>query len=110
MRSKNFFGLLLAATLPAASALADEASDKAREDMQRSLNQEVMASKFNPGDAHKAKAYAEEAKRNNVTPVAQPPSYWVPGWSCYNLTTYRYYNYGDYQSCIYYHHYYGRYW
>jgi hypothetical protein len=34
----------------------------------------------------------------------------VPGWTCTNLTTYAYYNYGDYQNCVYYHYYYHRYW
>ena len=92
-----------------AIALADD-DDKAREEMQRKLNNEVMASPFNAGDVKKAQAYAEEAKKQNVAPVEQPPNYWVPGWTCANMTLYPYYQYGAYRNCVYYHYYYGRYW
>lgn len=80
------------------------------EEMQRKLNEEVMASPFNPGDIKKAEAYAEEAKKNGMQPVAVAPSYWQPGWTCGQVAGYRYYNYYDYRNCIYYHRYYGRYW
>ena len=104
--------LTLAAVLSAASGLACAAddADKAREEMQKSLNAQVMNSPFNAGDMKKAEAWAEEAKKKGVTPVPKPPAYWQPGWSCANLTTYAYYNYGDYRNCVYYHHYYRRYW
>lgn len=96
---------LLCALLPAAAFAETE-----REAMQRKLNESVMAAPFDPGDISKAEAYAEQAKKSNIPPVAQPPAYWAPGWTCSNLTSYAYYNYGDYRNCIYYHHYYGRYW
>ena len=99
----------IAAVVPMAAFSADNA-DKSQEEMQRALNERVMATPFNPGDIKKAQGWAEEAKKQGVIPVAQPPSYWVPGWSCANLTTYTGYLYGDYRNCIYYHHYYGRYW
>lgn len=91
-------------------ARADAAADQAREDAQRALNATVMAAPFNPGDIRKAEAYAQQAKKEGVVPVPQPPAYWVPGWTCANLTGYAGYVYGDYRNCIYYHHYYGRYW
>jgi hypothetical protein len=94
----------------AGTANADDTKDQAQAEMQRALNQQVMAAPFNAGDVKKARAYAEESKKQGVVPVVQAPAYWVPGWSCANLTVYRYYNYGDYQNCVYYHHYYGRYW
>ncbi len=98
-------GVLLGTLMPGAALAQDD-----REAMQRKLNEAVMAAPFDPGDVNKAEAYAEQAKKQNVQPVAQPPTYWAPGWTCANLTTYAYYNYGDYRNCIYYHHYYGRYW
>jgi hypothetical protein len=103
------FTMLVALVGALQLALAQDGSDS-REDMQRALNKEVMAAPFNPGDIKRAQAYAEEAKKLNVQPVAQPPSYWVPGWTCANMISYSGYFYGDYQSCVYYHHYYGRYW
>lgn len=94
--------MLLCQGMPAGAESAAEA-------MQRQLNAEVLSSPFNPGDVKKAEAYADEALKNKVQPVAAP-SYWQPGWSCSNLTYYRYYSYYDYRNCIYYHRYYGRYW
>lgn len=85
-------------------------ADEAREVMQSQLNQEVMATPFSSGDVKKATDYAEEAKKQKVVPVAQAPAYWVPGWTCANLTGYAYYNYTTYRDCVYFHHYYGRYW
>ncbi len=94
------------------AAVADEGSptDKARDDLQRALNQQVMATPFNPGDIKKAQGYAEQAKKEGVLPVQQAPAYWQPGWTCGSLIAYQYYHYGDYRNCIYYNHYYGRYW
>jgi hypothetical protein len=100
----------LAAVFGCAAAIAADDAEKAREEMQRQLNQQVMSAPFNAGDIKKAESYAEEAKKQGVVPVPQPPRYWAPGWTCANLTGYAYYNYGDYRNCIYYHHYYGRYW
>ena len=110
MRSPNALLGILASAVAISTALADEATDRAREEMQKKLNEEVMATPFNPGDIKKAQAYAEEARKQNVAPVMRPPAYWVPGWTCGSLVTYRYYSYGDYRACIYHHHYYGRYW
>jgi hypothetical protein len=84
--------------------------DNAREEMQRKLNEQVINTPFNPGDIKKAEVYAETAKKEGVVPVARPPAYWLPGWTCGNLIAYQYYYYGDYRNCIYYHYYYGRYW
>lgn len=93
------------------AALAGD-DDAAREEMQRKLNAEVMATPFNPGDIKKAEAWAEDAKKQGVAPQPQPPSYWQPGWTCASLIGYRayYYSYSDYRNCVYYHRYYGRYW
>ncbi|MBT9487107.1 MAG: hypothetical protein IV093_06310 [Rubrivivax sp.] len=99
------WGVLLGLPL---AAHAQEPS--AREQMQHKLNQEVMAAPFNPGDIQKAQREAEAAKRQNLPPVMQPPAYWLPGWTCANLTTYRYYVYSAYRDCVYHHHYHGRYW
>jgi hypothetical protein len=99
----------IAALLCLASATAT-AEDPAAEEMQRRLNEEVMASHFNAGDIKKAEAYAEDALKKGIPPVTAAPSYWQPGWTCDYLGSYRYYNYYDYRNCVYYHHYYGRYW
>jgi hypothetical protein len=88
----------------------DDSSDAEREAAQRALNQQVLSRPFDAGDVDKARVYSEEAKKSNVAPVAQPPAYWVPGWTCANLTAYAYYNYMDYRNCVYYNYYYGRYW
>ena len=98
------------AALFAMNAMAAGSDDKAREAMQRQLNNQVMSAPFNAGDIDKAEEYAAGAKKQNIQPVARPPAYWAPGWTCANLTTYAYYNYGDYRNCVYYHHYYGSYW
>ena len=88
----------------------DGHDSKAQADLQKQLNQQVMSSPFNAGDIKKAEAYAEEAKKANVQLVPRPPAYWGPGWTCANLTSYRYYYYNDYRNCVYYHRYYGHYW
>lgn len=92
------------------TALPATATDAAREAMQRSLNERTMAIPFNPGDAARAQAWAEQARRVNVVPVSKPPTYWSPGWTCGHLTTYPAYNFNDYRSCIYYRQYHGHYW
>jgi hypothetical protein len=103
----SIVGVVLMGFLQVAHA-AD--NDAAREEMQRKLNAETMATPFNPGDIKKATAYAEEAKRQNVVPVSQAPSYWMQGWTCASMSGYAYYNYTAYRDCVYYHHYHGRYW
>lgn len=108
MGNKHTF-LGIASLAWAAAACADEA-DKARQEMQHALNQQVMAAPFNPGDVKRAQGYAEQAKKQGVVPAQQAPAYWQPGWTCGNLIAYPYYNYGDYRNCVYYNHYYGRYW
>jgi len=106
--SPRSLSLLLLSACGVAFAADDQ--DKAREEMQRQLNQQVMSAPFNPGDVKKAEAYSEQAKRQGVVPIAAPPTYWAPGWTCANLAGYAYYNYMDYRNCVYYHYYYGRYW
>jgi hypothetical protein len=101
---------LLALLCAAAPALAADPPAPSKEEMQRQLNQQVLNSPFNAGDIDKAQAYAEDAYRRRILPPPHPPAYWVPGWTCNNLTTYSYYSYGDYQNCVYYHYYYHRYW
>ncbi len=99
------------ALFAAIAALATNAhADKARDDMQKQLNERVMAAPFDAGDINKAEEYAAGAMAKKVQPVARPPAYWAPGWTCANLTTYAYYNYVDYRNCVYYHRYYGYYW
>jgi len=90
--------------VPAADA------DAAREEVQKALNAQVMSTPFNAGDIKKAEAYAVEAKRKNLQPVAQPPAYWLPGWTCASIASHAYYSYVAYRDCVYYHHYHGRYW
>jgi hypothetical protein len=106
----RFTKLMMGVLVVAPALVAANEPDAAKEEMQRALNSEVMSTPFNPGDAKKAQLYAEESKRRNVLPVAHPPSYWLPGWTCTTLTAYRYYSYAAYRDCVYYHHYYGRYW
>ncbi len=107
----SFLKLPLACVLSAIAMAASAAdTDQAREEMQKALNAQTMATPFNAGDIKKAEAYSEEAKKQGVVPPAQPPSYWGNGWTCNNLISYQYYYYNDYRNCIYYHHYYGRYW
>jgi hypothetical protein len=107
MRSATLtIGILLVSTT---TTRADEAQT-ARDEMQRALNKETMATPFNAGDIKKASVYAVEAKAQNVQPVLQPPSYWIPGWTCASMTASPYYTYLGYRNCIYYHHYHGRYW
>lgn len=106
---------VMAAWVGTAALAADEGgpgvkTDPARDDLQRALNQQVMATPFNPGDIKKAQGYAEQAKKEGVLPVQQAPAYWQPGWTCGSLIAYQYYHYGDYRNCIYFNHYYGRYW
>lgn len=103
MRASVLVLVLCALSLPAGAESEMEA-------MQKRLNAEALASPFNAGDIKKADAYAEDALKKKVEPVAIAPSYWQPGWSCGHLTSYRYYNYYDYRNCVYYHRYYGRYW
>jgi hypothetical protein len=107
MRVQSIVGIAILGFMQITSA-AD--ADAAREEMQRKLNSETMATPFNAGDIKKATAYAQEAKAQNIVPVAQAPSYWMPGWTCASMSSYRYYNYTAYRDCVYYHHYYGRYW
>lgn len=106
-RSCLYFFTTALTILFSTAILADE---DARAAMQRALNAEVLAAPFDPGDVDKAKAYAEKAIKKDTKPVATPPSYWQPGWTCGHLTRYHYYRYSQYRDCIYYHRYYGRYW
>jgi hypothetical protein len=92
------------------NARANDDADKAREEMQRRLNEQVMSTPFNPGDVKRAEAFAEQAKRKGIPPIPSPPSYWQPGWTCANVAGYAYYNYMDYRNCIYFNRYHGYYW
>jgi len=107
MTKRMVFAGLLALS---GTVLAQQSTDQTKEEMQRALNQQVMNSPFNAGDVKKAEAYADDALKKGIEPVPTPPQYWQPGWTCGNLTGYAYYNYYDYQNCIYYHRYYHRYW
>lgn len=102
--------IVLACLAAACGAAGAQTPDQTREEMQKQLNQQVMNSPFNAGDVKKAENYAEDALRKGIQPVGTPPQYWQPGWTCANLTGYAYYNYADYQNCVYYHRYYHRYW
>lgn len=98
---------ILFSFLCTAPALADDATRRA---MQEQLNAEVMSRPFNAGDVQKAEQYAADALKRNIKPVSTPPPYWQKGWTCANLTGYRYYNYSHYRNCVYYNRYYGSYW
>ena len=102
--------VLAAVAAGSGRAIGADDEDTVRAEMQRALNNEVAASSFNAGDIKKAEAYSEQAKKQNIPPVMQPPAYWTPGWTCGSLMGYRYYVYNDYRNCVYYHHHYGRYW
>jgi hypothetical protein len=115
MKIRAKMGAVLVACLafalgPMRAGAADKDADAAREEMQKALNKEVMASPFNAGDINKATAYALDAKKQGLVPVPQGPTYWQPGWTCANMTVSPYYSYSSYRNCVYYHHYYGRYW
>lgn len=101
--SLSFFFL---ASLLAASVFADSEEDEMAA-MQRQLNSEVMAQGFDPGDQAKLDAYMADALKKDIKPVANPPSYWRPGYTCNNIYSY---GYRAWRNCRYYHRYYGRYW
>lgn len=105
----NFSLTALTAALVLSAVFPVHAANTAAE-MQRQLNKEVMSSPFDPGDVAKAEAWAKDAQKKDLQPVKVAPNYWRPGWTCANLTSYRYYRYRDYRNCIYYRRYYGRYW
>jgi hypothetical protein len=97
------------ALVAATPARADDAGIQ-RDAMQQALNRQVMSAPFSPGDVARAQAYADAALRGHVAPVANPPAYWQPGWTCGDLTRYPSYSYGDYRDCVYYDRYYGHPW
>jgi len=103
---KPLFSVLLLITAFASATAAPQT----REELQKSLNEQVFSAPFDPGDVEKAEAYSEESKKKGVSPVGSPPAYWLPGWTCASVAGYAYYNYYDYRNCVYYHYYYGRYW
>lgn len=93
-------------TFLAAPVFADSEEDEMAA-MQRQLNSEVMAQGFDPGDLAKLDAYMADALKKDIKPVAKPPSYWRPGYTCNNIYSY---GYRAWRNCRYYHRYYGRYW
>ncbi len=77
-------------------------------EMQRMLNQQVMAAPFDPGDPARVDAYIKEAMKKDLQP-APAPTYWQQGYTCDYIRRYRYV-YSVYRDCRYYHRYHGRYW
>jgi hypothetical protein len=111
-RTRHVSAALIGLTSVAAHypAFANDDAQRAREEMQRRLNEQVLSAPFNPGDVKRAEAYVEQARRQGILPAATPPSYWMPGWTCANVAAYAYYNYTDYRNCIYFNRYHGYYW
>lgn len=91
---------LLAAN--SAVVMADQASD-----MQKMLNDQVMAKPFSVEDEAKLNSYIEEATKRGTPPKSEPSKYWRKGYTCGDL---RRYSWNDYRDCSYYHRYYGYYW
>lgn len=91
----------------AATAQSKAAPETDQERMQRQLNQQVMDAPFSVADQAKIDAYVKNAMEKNLKPLATPPAYWRPGYTCANIYSYGWRAYGD---CTYYHRYYGRYW
>ncbi len=92
---------------PSALAQSKAAPESERERMQRQLNEQVMAAPFSVEDQAKIDAYVKNAMEKNLKPVANPPAYWRPGYTCASIYSYGWRAYGD---CSYYHRYHGRYW
>lgn len=92
----------LALVLASWMAQADQASD-----MQKMLNDQVMAKPFSVEDEAKLNSYIEEATKRGTPPKSEPSKYWRRGYTCNDL---RRYSWNDYRDCSYYYRYYGYYW
>lgn len=99
--------IALSVIVSSSAGWADDAEDMA--EMQRQLNAEVMAQPFDPGDPARVDAYIVEAMKKGIKPVATPPKYWRPGYTCDHIRRHHY-SYRAYRNCLYHHRYYGRYW
>lgn len=85
---------------------ADDQKDHTRQEMQKTLNQQVISQPFSVADEEKVKAYIEDATKRGVAPSAQPGPHWRPGYTCRDLIPY---SWQEYRNCRYYYWYYGRY-
>lgn len=90
------------------STFADSASEMA--EMQKRLNQETQEKPFQVADAAKIDSYIADAMKRNLQPKQTPPDNWQPGYTCDSYYNQYGYNYNGYRDCMYYQHYYGRYW
>lgn len=97
-------GILLMS--PFMQVWADKAADAEMEQMQRQLNNEVMAKPFFAEEPAKVDAYIKEASKNNIKPLEYTGNHWREGYTCHDLLRY---SWNEYRDCSYYRHYHGRY-
>lgn len=77
------------------------------DEMQRRLNEQVVAAPFSVEETGKVDAYIKDAMEKDIKPRDVAPSYWRKGDSC---STIRDRSWRDYRDCVYYQRYYGRLW
>jgi|KBSSwiStaDraftv2_1062776.scaffolds.fasta_scaffold1023334_2 hypothetical protein len=104
MRRSRFQIVLFSLLLLPLPLIAETAAE-----MQQRLNAETLNKSFEVEDVSKIDSYIAEASKKNLQPRKNPPSNWQPGYTCDSYYG-RYHNYYDYRDCLYYHHYYGRFW
>lgn len=86
---------------------AKTAEQQQMEEMQRRLNEQVVAAPFSVEETGKVDAYIKDAMEKDLKPRDAAPSYWRKGDSC---STIRDRSWRDYRDCVYYQRYYGRLW
>ena len=110
MPPRIFFAHLLSALLiPLLGFSAFTHADDMAE-MQKKLNAETMDKPFQVEDATKVDSYIQDAMKKDLKPNPTVPANWGPGYTCDSYYHRYSYNYYGYRDCMYYHHYYGRYW
>ena len=101
--------LMMVAALSHVLALPGSWADDKKQtlqEMQKSLNQEVITQPFSVAEEEKVKAYIADATKRGMAPAAQPGPNWRSGYTCQDLVRY---SWNEYQECRYHHWYYGRY-
>jgi hypothetical protein len=76
------------------------------QEMQKSLNEQVLSQPFGVAEEEQVKSYIADATKRGVVPSAQPGPNWRPGYTCADLQRYSWH---EYRECRYYHWYYGYY-
>ena len=85
-------------------ALPCRADQKA--EMQKQLNGEVLNQGFDVKREDELNAYIDAATRKGLVPKAYTGTHWRRGATCDDLLGYAW---SEYRDCMYYYHYYGRY-